>query len=163
MAENPAMGAYGGDPLNNPVDEVRFLAGDRSQDDPLFTAGEIKYCLAKRSGDPLLAAEYALVCLRSYMMQFPDESVGPESQSNSQVYENLGKQLLEIRRQIAIDGGFMYVGGVAIREDAKDRRITKRPDFTKTMLEPVWDRAPAPELEYGRFGLPGWIDPWIGD
>src|SRR6185503_12476434 len=125
---------------------------------PLFTNEEIDSCLARRGDDTLLAAEFALVSLMAVIAQSPEETVGPASRSNSQVYANLEKQLLEVRRQIVVEGGFMYIGGLSPIQARFDQCTTKRPVFTKEMLEPY----PCAAQRSSLFG-PGWSDPLLGE
>lgn len=73
---------YNGDPANNERDEVRFLAGDTNEADPLIYDEEIAYALAQHP-EPRLAAA---MCLRAQAALFArkvSRSVGDVSRSLS--------------------------------------------------------------------------------
>lgn len=88
--------SYSGDPSTSPKDEVRFLIGDTSEDDPLLQDGEIAYLLDQCGGSALAAAVAACEGIVAKLSREADMSSGATSISASQRrahYEGLLAQL----------------------------------------------------------------------
>lgn len=91
--------SYSGDPSTSPKDEVRFLLGDTSEDDPLLQDAEIAYLLDEHGGSPLAAAIAGCEGVVAKLSREADMSSGATSISASQRRAHYASLLTQLRRR----------------------------------------------------------------
>ena len=86
---------YTGDPLGDPVDEVRFMIGDTDNDDLDITDLEIDYLIQTHTSATMAAIQacYMLAAKFSRLVDTQVDDVRVRSQQKQHNYFNLGKQL----------------------------------------------------------------------
>lgn len=99
---------YGADPLNDPTDEVHFLAGDTDPDDPLLQDEEIALLLAmypKPVGKPAyLAAAAACDAIAARFGRQMQRSIGDLAASAQQKFEHYLQLAAQLRAAYMTDG-----------------------------------------------------------
>lgn len=91
--------SYSGDPSTSPKDEVRFLIGDTSEDDPLLQDEEIAYLLDQCGGSALAAAVAACEGIVAKLSREADLRSGATSISASQRHAHYAALLTDLRRR----------------------------------------------------------------
>ena len=124
--------AYGSDPLNNPVDEVRLLVGDTAVPE-LLSDAEYEYFLSISEGSVILAAVLAAEAIAAKYARQVDEVTGPLARKCSQKSKAYLDLAASLRKRKAIDSApIPYLGGSSI-SDVNARRAN--PD----RVPPVFD------------------------
>jgi|SRR5690606_24112387 len=91
--------SYSGNPSTSEKDEVRFLLGDTSQDDPLLQDEEIEYLLDQHDGSALTAAVEGCERIIAKLSREADMSSGATSISASQRRKHYADLLTQLRRR----------------------------------------------------------------
>jgi hypothetical protein len=92
---------YTADPTNVPIDMVRFIIGDTDANAPLLADSEIEFLIATK-GSANSAAQAACVKLMAKFAREVDYTIGPESVSASQRFEQYKLLLKELKSVQAI-------------------------------------------------------------
>lgn len=130
---------YTNDPLNVPLDELRFLIGDIDGTDPQLTDEELSYLLSTE-GAVLPAAIAAVRGLVALFARKTDKSVGDLSVSYSQRAENYRNLLRDLQHRSVMRSAGPIVGGTSL---ARKEVVASDPD-----------RVP-PDSFRGQFDHPG--------
>jgi hypothetical protein len=128
---------YSHNPSNSAKDEVRFLIGDTSENDPLLHDEEIIYLLNQYNQYPLNASIEACERVIAKFSRLSDESVGSVSKSFSQKADGYSKLRDMLRNRMAINGSRPYAGGISVldKQANTDNISLEDPTFTKHQFE----------------------------
>ena len=107
---------YGGDPLANTRDELRFLVGDTDTSNQLLNDAEIAYANAQFPGNVKLAAAYAAKAIAAIFSRRADKQVGDLRITYSQQM----KQYLDLAKKFEAEGSRAgarpYAGGITVSD-----------------------------------------------
>ena len=116
--------AYTGNPLTNPVDELRLKLGDIDPDFPLMEDAEYQYFITKNGADQIQALLGAAQSLLFYISRYTRERTGMIEVYGAEAFQNYldaYKQLIKNPNGIAGLNPVPFFGGI-FKSDVRENR-----------------------------------------
>ncbi len=125
---------YTEDPLNVPLDAIRFEIGDTDVGDQLLKDAEILYVM----NEEVSVIKTAIRCCENIIAKLSrdvDKKIGPTDIKASQKVEHYEKLMQKLKSRIFVKA-FIYCGSLSVAEEVSDFKNTdlKKPAFGRDMM-----------------------------